>query len=472
MKRIFVILLVLSMLLTAVGCSNTGIVSVSTDAAQNTDLKGPGPESARALAGAYKLTGMTGGSEGEMKIVSTMVSMGAKCYLFLEEDGTGRMNFMEAEMPLRWDDSSIIIRLEADGGENEPIRIPFTGSEGILQISTSEYSMDFGRLTDEELAYYEENGPGSLKGQIGSAAQKLAGGVEESLTDILFFALMSGMSSYEPEPIPEGEPTEGTVSGLVDGMEITILGAEEVYIEDSPCLVFYFDAVNRSDALNAAWLLDIEASQDGSFLEYAWDTEIVPELHHVDYDIAPGRKIRCAYACQYDPEGGTAGFRVCSYHDDAAVIYYADPKNLSGAPAEPFAFDSDPSIPGFLEGIAEESEDIRIEKAEFFTDEDGNDAVRFYFTFRNLSENESVPLYYEHGSYAFQDGIALDFIWSDEETEEEQNLGEEAGPGEELLCARSFVLRTGSPIAFTVYEEGDDGTEIFEAVKVFEVPES
>ena len=151
------------------------------------------------------------------------------------------------------------------------------------------------------------------------------------------------------------------------------------------------------------------------------------------------------------------------------MLYYADPGNLSGAPAEPFAFDADPSVPDYVEALPEEIEQVRIENAEFFTDEDGKDTVRVYFTFRNTSEEDQVPFYQNYFYYALQDGILLPMNFIDDPKEEENNTGVEINPGEEILCANCFGLRTGSPVSFVVYEDKGPYEKVYVAAKTFQV---
>ena len=235
------------------------------------------------------------------------------------------------------------------------------------------------------------------------------------------------------------------MSGTVKGMEYTILGADSLEYEGNDYIVFYYDATNRSDELLAVWTYEADAAQNGEFLEETWDLDsMVPEHFNVNYDIYPGRTIRCASIMAYDPDGGVVGFRISSYNEDSGVLYYADPKNLSGAPAEPYFFDADPSIPAEYEALPEENEIVRIESVEFFTYEDGSNAVRFCYRFLGLSEDETMSYYCN----IFQDGIEMKWIYNDPGFDYEKDIDD---PGR--LLARAAILRTGSPVVFVVFDE-------------------
>lgn len=473
MKKILAVLLALSMLLAMAACGGSaasGTAEPATDQAASASEPEPASEPAPAPTpeptpepdrriGGYKLTGITADPGSNFDIVSAVVDMGALYYLFLKEDGTGSMNFLEAEIPLSWDDSSIIIQANRQDNNPNPVRIPFTFEDGLLKMSTKAYSMEFTPLTGKEQEYYEENGTGSLEGMVGKVVQKLIGGMDGGLVNGLLFDLALGLSADEEKPIPEGEPTSGTVNGIVDGVEFTILGADAFEHDGTDYIAIYYDATNRSDDLIGIWTYETAAAQNGEFLEEVWDLDsIVPEHFNPNYDIYPGRTIRCANVMAFDPNGGIVGFRISSYHDhDNSLLYYADPGDLSGAPAEPYFFDADPSVPAEYEALPEENELVRIENVEFFTQEDGSSAVRFCYRYLGLSEDETFSY---HGSI-FQDGIETRMIYDDPGFDYDKDSDD---PGR--LRARAGVLRTGSPVVFVVFDETTD-TPI--AAKVSEI---
>lgn len=462
MKKILAILLSLTLLLSLTACGNTASAAASVSGADPSAKSG-------SPAGSYKLTGQTGGQGEQMDVIVRIVDLGADLYLTLKEDGTGTVNLLEAEIPVEWDDDDILVHPPKGSGLKDPVRIPYTCKDDSLKISTSEYALQFNRLTEKELAEYKANGAGSLKSGISRIVQKLAGGLEGDLTDILLFALMQGGMSNETPPIPAGEPSKDSVTGNVDKMKFTVLGAEQLQNEEGPIIVFYYDVTNMSDEFQEIWYYDFDASQKDEFLEDVWEHDSVPEAFNVNLGIAPGRTLRGASMYKYDPDGGVVGFRIsCDDDKDSTVLYYADPGKLSGAPAEPFVFDADPSVPEYARELPEETKDVRMENTEFFTDEDGDPAVRFYFTFRNNSENGDAAFIDEHARYALQDGFELVERFTGDSCEEESNIGKEIRQGEEILCAESFKLRTGSPVAFVLVEETEKGDIPF-AGKVVEV---
>ena len=442
MKKTLAFLLALTMVLTMTFTLGTSPASAAADS----------PE------GVYALTGMDSGSAANLSLVSSIVDMGVKLYLVLGEDGTGSMNFLEAKIPLEWDEDGILFHSQRGDGFLPEVRIPFTVENGVLEIRARTYSMAFTALSEEERSDFETNGPGRLGGLLGRVVQGLIDRMDGGLAEGLVMDLMLGMTDEEPTPIPEGEPSAEAVSGTVDGMDFTILGADSVRYEGNDYLVFFFDAVNRDKELRAVWPYDLEAAQDGEFLELSFDLDsVIPEAFNVNFDIYPGRSIRCAAVFTFDPEGDTVGFRIRSYRDETELLYYADPQNLSGAPAEPFVFDADPSIPPELEALPEETEHVRIENVEFFTAENGDAGVRFDYRFVGLTEEEAFSYY----CTPLQDGIELRGIWDMVETGEEDE-------DPERLHAYPCRLRTASPVVFVVFEEGS-GETVPVAAKIVEV---
>ena len=445
MKRTLSLVLTLSMLLALCVCGTAS----AADA---------GEEPAVDPSGGYILTGITGGKGSNLEIISRAVDLGARFFLFLEKDGTGFMRFMEAEIPLSWDDSGIVIAPQGKLTKN--IVLPCVYDEGAVSIRTRVYTMDFRALTDAELADYQTNGPGSLGGMLDKLVQGLLSKLGDSPTMSLISALAQGLlQPDEIVPIPDGELTSGTVSGTVNGLEYTILGAEHRQdAEAHDMIVFYYDVKNCTDEIRALWYEDFDASQGGQFLEPVYVSEDVPENFNTNLDFVPGRTLRAASMFMYDPEGGKVSFRISSCFDkDNTLCYYADPQALSGAPELPFAFDDDPSIPEIFEGLPEETENVSFEGVEFFTYGDGKSAMRYYVRYPNDSEETANSLF--HYSDVFQDGVQLESIFDDPDT---------VSNPEEHIKARAVILRTGSPVIIVVSEETGSG-EAAVAAKVLDL---
>ena len=409
-------------------------------------------------AGIYKLTGVTCGSGSDLAIVSAIVDMGVKYYLILRGDGTGSMRFLEADISLEWDENSIFIPNKRPVGGPDHFSIPYTFADGVLKMSTKAYTLDFGALTAEEQAYYEANGSGSLSGLISKAVQSLTNLMDGDLTDALLSALGMGAGGSEEEPIPDGEPSEAPVTGVVEGIEFKILGAYSAEKDGKPYIILNFDATNVSDDIRTPGDANFGAAQDGAFLDIPFDVDIGFDQYNINYGIWPGLTIRCSYAFDYDPDGGTVGFRINSYHEENSVLFYADPKNLDDAPEKPFDFNTGVTIPEELRDVPEEAEHVSVEKVEFYTAEDGSDAVRFFF--RYLNDASSDGKY--HSCMALQDGIQLPVIYTELDFYADENAA--ADRLRTLPCR----LRTDSPVVFLVLESTDDDT-IVEAARILEV---
>ena len=411
----------------------------------------PGVATAEAadeqIAGGYKLTGMASSEGSDLEIISKVIGFGVNLYLFLQEDGTGSIQILGKEIPLGWSDGKLIIP-PSDKNENQ-ITLPFTCADGILKIQTSAFAMNFAAMTEAEQQEYEENGAESLLGVasilVMSLLDKLDGG---DLISSLLFSLAGGsIFDVEETPIPDGEPSEGPATGVVSDIEYTILGAEHVIDEMAgDVIVFYIEAKNLTDQMNGIWQQMHEASQDGAFLGQVYQLEGIPELSYGGLEAIPGATLRCAIAYSFDPDGGTVGLRISDYgKEDDGVFYYADPQNLSGAP-EAFDFDTNLTVPEEWKALPEETEDLRIESAELFKDEDGNTVLGYVF--HELSTAEDLYPYFF--CQAVQDGIELGWTWNEEDG---------GANNEEGYYAKNCTLRTDSPVyivGFMALEGGKD----------------
>ena len=453
MKKALAILLSLTLLLALAACGVGGgtgstkagdasAAATAATAATSTPAPAPDPTpeptpepspspAPDTPAGAYKLIGNGAGGE-EDEGYAAMTAMGITYYLFLEEDGSGIMNLLGMEIPLRWDDGTVTISPVGDGEDETPAVLNYTYADGTMTIDDGENRMVFVKMTDEELENYQKNGPGSLENLFGEW-------------------LMN-----EPEPIPAGEPSEGPVSGTVNGMEVTILSAEQAKGDEGENVIrFYYEVTNTTDASVAPWsALETDAAQDGEALEHAWSAESVPEDDYSSLRIAPGKTIRCTSMFAFNPEGGTVGFRVNSYNDENSVLYYTLPGQLTDAPAEAFVFSVDPALPEL--SVPSESKDVSIDRFEFIKDAEGGDAVRFFFTFHNNTDKETSFIM-DHSCYVMQDGYELSGAWLEESVPEEDNTWTDIAAGASIPCAAVFSLRSGSPVVLYIVEDWGDG---------------
>ena len=516
MKRLLAVILAL--------CLIPGMVVYGSDVTdvEETEVT----EDIASPEGIYKLTGLISESGDSLSVVSTAIDLGVNFYLILNGDGTGAMSFLEANIPLTWDDSCIIIPFggdiddkyddydEYDDDDDEyddddddeyddddddefddddddeyddldddgPIMIPYQYSDGFLKIRTQAYSMDFISLSGEERADFEENGDTSLSGLAGVVIEGLINslGIGDLVESLIFELAFGSMEPSPVVPIPEGEPSEGPVTGVVGGMEFTILGAEirpmsdEYYTadkaykgneeddsededdiddEDEWVITFYFDARNISDETDCTWWYSYEADNDWDEEFIDWAFLYLPEESSSELRVAPGGTIRGASSFVCEPDDGVIGFRISAYNEEESVTYYVDPLNPGDAP-EPFDYHTNPSVSEFLEELPEENDEIHAEKVEFYTTEDGKEAVRFYYTFRNASDT-ACTFVDRYDWYAMQDCVEVPWI-RDAVIEEEENYLAEVAPGEEILCAASFEVRTDSPVAFVVIDVNDE----------------
>ena len=449
MKKFLKLLLAMCMLffMTACNASSGAATDEPDDTAEETaDEDTP--------AGSYKLTGLDIGIGENVEFISSIIDMGVNYYLFINEDGSGSMNFLEAEIPLKWDDDSITLTKIP----STPVDIPYTYANGFLELNTRAYSMEFSALTNKEQADYDTNGSGSLESIISVAVQDLSEILGGDLEEILYYLLDdSEIPDYENDPIPEGKPTAGTVSGVVDGLEYTILGADHVQEGGSQYIVFYFDVTNISNDFRGAIDSWFDGAQDGAFLEVPWSFNSIPELNNKNYNLTPGRTIRCAYAYEFDPDGGVVGFRVSSFVEDGTVLYYADPKNLTGAP-ESFDFKEGYTMPDEYAALPGETDYVRIENGQVYTSKGGEKLARFDFRYLDNPSGEDKPL----SCIALQDGIELHVNWSEATDFETEDTSAER------LRIYPCELRTDSPVIFLVYEELEDGFA-YEAAWILEV---
>ena len=186
MRRFLSILLVLGMLLSVPVC---GVTAAAADASP---------------AGSYRLTAVVGGEGSELEIISTVLDLGVNYYLFLREDGTGSMRFMEAELPLTWDEDTLSIL--PFGKNPRSLTLPLSCADGSLSIRTRAYSMEFRALTEDEQRQYDTNGAGSLAGMAAVLAMRLLDSMDGELADNLFLALALGAMGVTLTPSPRGSP--------------------------------------------------------------------------------------------------------------------------------------------------------------------------------------------------------------------------------------------------------------------------
>ncbi|MBR1497349.1 MAG: DUF5067 domain-containing protein [Oscillospiraceae bacterium] len=394
----------------------------------------PTPEPTPSLpqqAGSYKLTGMTS-EDANSEEFEMMMSMGFKVYLFLNEDGSGALESFGEKVPMSWDENSIT---EPESGE----AMNYTYADDVLTVSSEAGDMIFTRLTEAEQADYEANGSGNI--------EDILSGLGELIGDADWDNLLA------PNEIPAGEPSAGAVSGETGGYAVEILGADAFTEEGDNIIRFYYTFTNTSNELTSAGrTLNMEAAQDGQFLEGAWTWyNGVPEDDYSYLTMAPGKSIRAATCFKYNPEGGVVALRLRV--DDDGVIYYTSPKALSGAPAEPFVIPTDGNL-DYLNGFAESIPDCAVSRWETGKTENGEDFIRVYYNYTN-GETEKSAFYWNYTAFVLQDGYGLDNALYAGSVPEDEKLFEEVEPGESVECSSVYLLRSGSPVVVVVSRDND-----------------
>lgn len=124
------------------------------------------------------------------------------------------------------------------------------------------------------------------------------------------------------------------------------------------------------------------------------------------------------------------------------------------------------------EAFPEETEEISIDKAEFLKTEDGGNAVRFFFRFTNNSDEEISFDDSRYSLYAIQDGNSLETFLGPIPKEEAENISQPLNPGEDIVCAFSYILNTDSPVVLLVTQYNSDYTEEFPvSAKIIDIKE-
>ena len=518
MKKLLAIVLVLCLML-----SGLTVHASETLISENTE-----DEETQEITGGYMLDGISSEEGESFGIIAAAIDLGINFYLILEEDGTGRMNFIGKDIPLTWDDDSINFTgaqaadeddddddADEEDDETEGFSIPYVCSDGSLKIHTDAYSMDFTKMSDKEYKKFLRDGT-DLEGLTGAILQGLmdSTGIGDIVTDIVFDLAFGSMAEApEKEPIPEGEPTEEPVTGIIDGLEVTVVGSafiikgtdvddfdevevdeddadeaevdadeaevdeddeieddadEDEAVEEEIVFTVFYDITNTTDEVQELWHYSTDAYQDGEFLD--WAMADIEEEGNIDFDILPGTTLRCAMSFDADQDGGVIGFRLSSYdNEDDVILYYVDPQNP--IEPDPFVFEANDEIPEIFADIPNEADDMRIDKVEFFTNEDGENVVAFYFWFKNTTDTENTWAIL-HDRAAYQDGISL-FEYYEDQVDEAADRFETVQPGEEIYTAMCYRLRSDGKVIFTVSFREDYGIPtILELVWAEEVPEA
>lgn len=375
-------------------------------------VKADGPE------GYYKATESIG-ADGKREDMSELEALGMAYYLVLEADGTGYMEMFGEKTPLQWDGSTI--------RDDEGNISGFHYADDQIMLEGESSKMIFVRLTDEQLADYQENGSGSIEDILGGLIDLFGSGEDTTVY-------------VETE-------------GMIGDYAVRFVGAEALKdAEGKDALRVWYDFTNQSAEVVTAGTLNIDAEQ-GEDAEYmAWtyiDSDVSVPEDETDYlAVAPGFTVRCAMLRSYDPAGGEIAIKAYNW-DGEGVVYHLDPANLPGAPADAFTYGEAVEGVGYMDGVPAADDAVELLGIERVKDWDDEDAVLIRFRFTNIGSSEA-SFGMARDNYALQDGYGLESaVYMDGAEEEQENVWTDIAPGESVEVALAFLLRTGSPVVVT-----------------------
>lgn len=376
-------------------------------------VKAAGPE------GYYKATESIG-ADGKREDMSELEALGMAYYLVLEADGTGYMEMLGEKTPLQWSGSTIT--------DDEGNASGFHYADDQIMLEGESSKMIFVRLTDEQLADYQENGSGSIEDILGGLIDLFGSGADDTVY-------------VETE-------------GMIGDYAVRFVGAEALKDADGKdALRVWYDFTNQSAEVVTAGTLNIDAEQgeDADYMAWTYvDSEVSVPEDETDYlAVAPGYTVRCAMLRSFDPAGGEIAIKAYNW-DGEGVVYHLDPANLPGAPADEFVIGATPDTEvAYMFDVAESDDAVELLGIERVKDWDDEDAVLVRFRFTNTGD-EATSFGMARDTYALQDGYGLESaVYMDGAEEEQENTWTDIAPGESVEVAMAFLLRTDSPVVVT-----------------------
>lgn len=267
-------------------------------------------------------------------------------------------------------------------------------------------------------------------------------------------------------PSPGADSSSG---GMVDGsrFSVQITGAEAYQNKDGKdAMRVYFTYTNHDQTAQDAWdTLDFYAVQDGGELQGESEQKDTETGEFLSARVRPEVTIQCSYSFGYNADGGEVSFAVFGWdkgEDGGVVSAKFTPGKLPGAPAA-MAIKAVPepkwttSLPG--EGTLADDYGVAVRGAELMTDENGEAAVRIYYSFTNGSD-EKAALEDVLGAYTYQDGVSLEPDEASSPTDMDKAFSKSVAPGEAIQSSRVYRLRNNSSQVEAEIESQDS----FEAV--------
>lgn len=351
--------------------------------------------------------------------IQMLADLGLSSELVLNDDGTGELTIFGESQDVTWDDDGMTV----DGDPTE-----YVVDGNTISLTQETTTLVFERAEAETAESTKKD-----EGDKPEAAAPAAAGGD-------FTPVEADLGDYH----------------------VKILSAESFSDhDDKDGIRFYFDFTNNSDEPEDAWILNLEAEQDGYTLvdTYANSKDDVPEYGNAGLYVQPGVTIRCIDEFSYKPTGGEITLTISTWDSDTDLVATFDPEALPGRPGDwsPELID-DPQL--YLDYPSEGSTDeydIAITGAEivpgdsYFTD---GDVIRVFFDFTN-NDDEATSCWWATNIYLYQDGIQLDTGYAKDETDADDLFRADIEPGESVSCSRCWNLRSDSPVEAVVQTWSD-----------------
>lgn len=272
-----------------------------------------------------------------------------------------------------------------------------------------------------------------------------------------------------PEIQEEPEKTEVSLAKGVwsdkSGEYTMNIVATETFVDEEGdnSLRIYYDFTNGSIySTSPTDTMEFNITQNGGELDEAYVSyKNAHPLYGMEMmNIRSGLTLRCIWEVKANPENGPVNIKVEAYRVDEPVIdFEVDLADVTGIPEEerPIEPVSDPQwVKGWpVSGIYAKDFEISIDKYDFTENSGGKKLIRVYLTFKNNSDEEERANYTVEAR-AFQDGVQLMPDTASPLSDEEDAIYDYIQPGESIIVAYSFVIRSDSPIEIEIYDPWTD----------------
>ena len=410
MKRIIALLLALALIFALAACgssdSEKSDSSASTASAKEDSSSASegsaGKKANEDIAGTYKLSSMSG-EETTPEDLEMMESMGLRCLLVLEADGTGSLDMYGDVESITWDDDHIY----SDGRPAD-----YSCRWGELTVSDGDTSMTFVKLTEEEIAAL--NDPASAP----SPASSVAG-------------------FYEVSSMSVGDATLG-VNSLAE-QDITPDNTYVFLEDDSSGYISLFDGVEMPLTLDTKYMI-----VNGEAIAYTLENDSISiTVEHDDDEVA----LTFIRTGDSRPETLSGPVDPTPEPESSSVETKPPVEPTTPGPAEPVEGAS-------VEPVSADFDESHLDilSAEYFTDGDGKDSIRVYYDYTNTSDEAKCAVV-AYDIEASQDDYELVTTYAMEDAPEYGNDLLDVRPGITIRCYEEFNFKsTGGPVVITFKE--------------------